>query len=1598
MKSIAFFDLEVQEKTGKVLDYGAVYPDGRSLHTGKRNEFVSFIKDADYLCGHNIIKHDIRFIAEDLEQSGKCNDNYIDTLLLSPLLFPLRPYHRLIKDDKLQADEQNNPLSDSRKAMEAFLEETDAFNHLSDSLKSVYYQLLGEIPGFKGFFGYMNYFEVPKNLEQLINEYFLGSVCENVILDVLIKHHPNELAYALALINTRDKYSIIPPWVHKNYPDVDRIMYLLRSKRCLKGCIYCNSALDAMHGLKKHFGFDQFRVFEGEPLQENAVETALRNESLLAVFPTGGGKSITFQLPALMAGENTRGLTVVISPLQSLMKDQVDNLEKHHITDAVTINGLLDPIERAKSIERVEDGSASILYISPESLRSKTIEKIILGRHITRFVIDEAHCFSSWGQDFRVDYMYIGDFIKSIQEQKNLKEPIPVSCFTATAKQKVISDIVDYFREKLAIELKMFISKSSRTNLTYKVFSKTEEAEKYNALRDLIEQKKCPTIVYVSRTKKANVLAEHLRKDGFSAKAFHGKMDVHEKTANQNAFISGKVQIMVATSAFGMGVDKKDVGLVVHFEISDSLENYVQEAGRAGRDEKITADCYVLFNEEDLNKHFLLLNQTKLSINEIKQVWKAIKANTTRVRSKVSKSALELARDAGWDEDVREIETRITTAIAALEDAGYVKRGQNMPRVFASSILCKTAQEAIDKINASVRFSEKQKVTAVRIMKKLVSSRSRKQATDEVAESRIDYISDHLGIVRDDVIEVINLLREEKILADSKDMTAFIKTGDRSNKLLQSVESFAKIEFTLLEKICEGDGLYSIKDLNEFAESKGCSSSNPGRIKTLLNIWAIKNWIKREVKDENRNYISIRLNHDKRTVNEHMESRNEIAKYIIGELHKKAIQELALSSVEKEEVMVEFSVLELCEGYKRSYLNDKATSGDIEDALFYLNKTGVIKMEGGFLVLYNRLSVERLEKNNLIQYKDDDYAKLKQFYKNRIEQIHIVGEYARKMLENYNEALVFVDDYFKLNYNSFLRKYFGGERLDEIRRSLTPEKYRKLFWELSIEQLGIVNDQSARVLVAAGPGSGKTRVLVHKLASLLLMEDTKTEQLLMLTFSRAAANEFKKRLLALIGNAAAFVEIRTFHSYCFDLVGKTGCLEQAENIISIAIERIRNDEIEKNRIAKTVMVIDEAQDINKEEYALVSILMEQNPEMRVIAVGDDDQNIYEFRGSDSKYFIQLLDGENVAKHELVRNYRSRANLVEFTNGYLKYFNSRLKKNTIIPFDKKNGKIRIIKYKGNNLHLPLANGLLNADLAGTTCVLTRTNDEASVITGYLNSQNCPAKLIQSNDGFSLYNLYEVRLFMRILDEFNRSVLDDETWLLAKQKLCKALEKSAKLEICSQLFKEFESITPYKKFKSDFEEFVRESRIEDFIHPGSEQVTVSTMHKAKGKEFDNVYIMLENYIHDQDDARRVLYVAMTRAKQNLTIHMNGSYLDDIFASDTERSDDGGKYELPSKLILNLSYGHVHLGYFPFVQKRFKSLYSGVPLKIHADGLANSEGDLIIKFSKGFIDILASHRELGYTMTEAKVNYLLYWKGKDAETEVLIALPEITLEKKQ
>jgi len=1637
MGEIIFFDTEVNPKLGRVKDFGAVSKKGHKLHTGNHVEFIEFVQEASFLCGHNIIRHDLKY----LKNMGKfvLSIPVIDTLVLSPLLFPKRPYHKLVKDDKLNTEQLNNPLNDAIQAMHLFYDEVTIYHKLEPWIKSIYRHLLVDSIEFKGFFAYIEKRKTInksfsfkrkneeklsiKQLEGLIKSSFLEKICGKGNIVNLIKTYPIELAYSLAIIYADDEFSITPRWVLKVYPKVEYILYILRGNPCLSGCEYCNEALNPLKGLKTFFGYEAYREFDGEALQEKAVTAAVHNKSLLAVFPTGGGKSITFQIPALMAGKATRGLTVIISPLQSLMKDQVDNLERKGLIEAVTINGLLDPIERGKAFERVENGGAKLLYISPESLRSKSIERLILGRRIERFVIDEAHCFSAWGQDFRVDYLYIADFIKNLYEKKQLETMIPVSCFTATAKQKVVDDIKSYFKINLNLELELFTASSARKNLRYKVIPCGEEA-KYDRLRQLLSQKMCPTIVYVSRTKKVEELTNRLVKDGYQAKAYHGRMDKRVKSENQDLFIKGSVDIMVATSAFGMGVDKSDIGLVVHYQISSSLENYVQEAGRAGRDAAIEAECFILFDDEDLSAHFTLLNQTKLNINEIGQVWRAIK-EITKYRNKISQSALEIARKAGWDESVLDVETRVRTAISALEQAGYVKRGQNMPRVFADSILVDSTRVAVEKIRHSDRFDEAEAENAIRIIIKLISAKNRKLAEDEVAESRIDYISDQLGMKKEDVLRSVGLLREAKILGDTKDLTAFINTEGRKQRALNQFKWHKELEAFLLDTILE-DGVVNIKELNEAAEKEGLKKISIDKIITILNFWAIKQCIRKEQSKRSKNHIRISFRQEHATVVTWFKQRIDLATFILYYLYSKHENEVQVYEETGSDSVVEFSVLEIKEAYieENRLLNIKISMTEVESALFYLSRIGALKIEGGFLVLYNALSIERLEQDNRIQYKLEDYKKLKTFYTQKVHQIHIVGEYARKILEDYEAALKFVEDYFTLNYQTFIKKYFKGSKGEEIQRNITHSKFRQLFGELSPSQLAIVTDQASQfIVVAAGPGSGKTRILVHKLAALLLMEDVKHEQLLMVTFSRAAATEFKSRLKDLIGSSANYIEIKTFHSFCFDLLGRVGDIEKSENIVQETARLILAGEVEKSRITKTVMVIDEAQDMDMHEFNLVRAMTKQNTNMRIIAVGDDDQNIYGFRGSDSIYMKKITEVSASKLYELVENYRSKRSLVEFTNDYVEKISNRMKSIPILPKQKKNGQVELIYYHDDTMMDGIVNKLKKEGAKGSICVLTTTNHEALQMNSRLNDAGFVSKLIQGNTQIRLKDMDEVHYFITQLAlKEGMYTVDEETWAHAKQALYKRYARSENLSMCKKLLENFEISVGKNKYVTDFFFFLRESKIEDFIQVEYETIQVSTMHRSKGREFDTVIIILDQFVDRTDEQKRVLYVAMTRAKENLQIHYSNK---DLFTfvktwvhletdkvaeqqgtynveyatelGDIKLSEVMNGYKTRSKLVFQLSYKDIFLSFYytEAIKKRINTLMSGDQLLLDEKGCLNQQGNQVVIFSKSFKSKLAGYMKKGFVLKDAKVNMVIYWKGEKEEKEVKVVMPVIRLE---
>lgn len=347
----------------------------------------------------------------------------------------------------------------------------------------------------------------------------------------------------------------------------------------------------ALQVLHTYFGYSSFR-----PAQEAPVKALLAGRDTLAIMPTGAGKSICFQVPALIHS----GLTLVFSPLISLMKDQVDALQQQKVP-AVLINSTLQQDDFKKAMYRIRSGQAKLLYISPERLASNFFCNVLRALPISQVIVDEAHCISQWGHDFRPAYQMIGSFLETLP-----KRPI-VGAFTATATRAVEEDIKKILHLESA---DVFITGFDRPNLQ---FSVVRGAHRMEYILDYVEQHRDESgVIYCITRKDVENVYEHLIKAGFSAGYYHAGLSDQVRKDMQNKYAFDEVQVMVATNAFGMGIDKSNVRYVLHYQMPRNIESYYQEAGRAGRD-GAPAECVLLYSGQDVQVHRYLLEQSRLA-------------------------------------------------------------------------------------------------------------------------------------------------------------------------------------------------------------------------------------------------------------------------------------------------------------------------------------------------------------------------------------------------------------------------------------------------------------------------------------------------------------------------------------------------------------------------------------------------------------------------------------------------------------------------------------------------------------------------------------------------------------------------------------------------------------------------------------------------------------------------------------------------------------------------------------------------------------------------------------------------------------------------
>ncbi len=369
---------------------------------------------------------------------------------------------------------------------------------------------------------------------------------------------------------------------------------------------------DIQEALTRYFGFSEFR-----PGQKEVISQIIDGDDVLAVMPTGHGKSLCYQLPALLR----QGLTVVISPLVALMKDQVDALARKGFTEATFINSSLSTDEQHQCLAAMKDGVFRLVYIAPERFRSRAFLNSLRATSPSLFVVDEAHCISQWGHDFRPDYLVLSQVIKQIGSPQ-------IAAFTATATPDVRDDIVEHLGAK---EMIPYVRSVSRPNLAFRVFNVSDDENKLLWVHRVAKSMDGKGIIYCGKRRITEWLAGFLRKSGILAQPFHAGMSNIDRRKVQEGFIreegQGRIDVVCATNAFGLGIDKQNVRFVIHYNIPGTVEAYYQEAGRAGRDGNLAA-CVLLYQYEDKSLQDWFIDSSLLSRQELETVFDVVVEST----------------------------------------------------------------------------------------------------------------------------------------------------------------------------------------------------------------------------------------------------------------------------------------------------------------------------------------------------------------------------------------------------------------------------------------------------------------------------------------------------------------------------------------------------------------------------------------------------------------------------------------------------------------------------------------------------------------------------------------------------------------------------------------------------------------------------------------------------------------------------------------------------------------------------------------------------------------------------------------------------------
>ncbi|MDY0096411.1 MAG: RecQ family ATP-dependent DNA helicase, partial [Candidatus Vecturithrix sp.] len=979
-------DLEIHPETHAILKIGAIHPaknttlsfQGTFERQDALKQLDDFCCEAGFLLGHNISRHDIPYLQEHDSWLKLCALPLIDTLFLSPLAFPKNPYHRLVKDYKIVKQAVNNPVEDARCTISLFHDQLEAFKTMEQDLLALYGRLLQRSSphdGYERLFQELSGLPLPDipTCRMIWAWQVIQKVCQNqgmAVFDEVVKEPESAacLAYILAWVRVAGENSVLPPWVRYQFPQIPDLLDRLRGNPCLQpDCAFCQEHHDPLVNLNRYFGFSAFRPLDHEipPLQQQVVAEIIRQKPCLAVLPTGYGKSVCYQLPALMKARQRNQLSLIISPLQSLMKDQVDSMKRKGILNVGTINGLLTMLERSQVLEEIRLGSVDLLWLAPEQLRNTSVKSVLKQREIGMVIIDEAHCLSKWGHDFRPDYLYIARFFHELCDDDHSRRFPQIACFTATAKKEVIEEIQAYFKEQLGADLTIFLGGHERKNLHY-IAESVGEHEKVEVIHERLTQILQESdgtgggIVFASTRGRVEKFSRGLADRGWLVDFFHGARTPEDKRQVQERFLAGELQVIVATNAFGMGVDKPDVRVVIHADVPGSLENYLQEAGRAGRDGE-PAWCFLLFNEEDLETQFKLSAYSRLEWRDMSSMLTGLKYLAVRDPNKtVILTSGELLRSEAMEmqqfEDLSVgdsmYDTKVKTALAWLERSGKVLRGDNRTQVIQGKVLVENLQEAKEKIGR-LNLSQNAKSKWLTILEALLQA-------DPKELLNTDKLSLATGLEPRELLSVMHSMREAGVINHDLNMTAYVHRGI-ANDSSKRFQQYLNLEKSLLAIMEEEEPdlnpdtpcMINLRSISQNLKDHGETEARPDRILLVLDLMVADNLLRRPYPVGEGTY-SLYFKHDWAVIRQTIQERTSVCAVILNYL----LSTLPANARGKD-LLVSFRSGELHSVLKEDmttcYLNDLETR--MRHGLLTLHTIRAICLQSGLTVFRPAMTI-----------------------------------------------------------------------------------------------------------------------------------------------------------------------------------------------------------------------------------------------------------------------------------------------------------------------------------------------------------------------------------------------------------------------------------------------------------------------------------------------------------------------------------------------------------------------------------------------------------------------------------------------------------------